>query len=319
MVQRIVPREQVCESVLSVEQICEAVLQSRSLAQEDVASEADSFLTESLPCPVSPQGQGGQLSDISDLTALSQLWRSGSIGAMSSEACATLLAGTLYEYEDSSLPQTPMMTPAQVSQVPPLNLSSSLQALDESASRPSSPVEISRPDTASVQQMSTERSDFLWQTAQELFGDSSSRGGGRITPGRFLGRTMTVETLSIDDRSDTPTSELLGGVSDMLREMMDGDEIDFNFSPSARRMLQLGALASGQRLTQTEIQELPKIRFSMSERQSCAICLESYSQGELLTELRCSHFFHTECLTKWLQRSTQCPLCRSSQCEINNE
>lgn len=93
----------------------------------------------------------------------------------------------------------------------------------------------------------------------------------------------------------------------------DTASLDDSLVRSVQRVLQLGAVLSGQRLSDEEIAALPKVRFDGAEEQNCAICLEAYRRGDLLTTLRCSHFFHVDCLAGWLQRSSQCPLCRSSQ------
>ncbi|CAG8622648.1 11206_t:CDS:2 [Funneliformis caledonium] len=43
----------------------------------------------------------------------------------------------------------------------------------------------------------------------------------------------------------------------------------------------------------------------------CSICLEEYSDGETLRELPCSHFYHIDCVEKWLTtKSSHCPLCK---------
>jgi len=42
----------------------------------------------------------------------------------------------------------------------------------------------------------------------------------------------------------------------------------------------------------------------------CTICLLDYNEEtKKITE--CSHTFHTECLDRWLQNNTSCPLCRT--------
>ncbi|KAL6974349.1 hypothetical protein U1Q18_028532 [Sarracenia purpurea var. burkii] len=42
----------------------------------------------------------------------------------------------------------------------------------------------------------------------------------------------------------------------------------------------------------------------------CCICLARYSDNDELRELPCSHFFHTECVDKWLKINASCPLCK---------
>ena len=45
---------------------------------------------------------------------------------------------------------------------------------------------------------------------------------------------------------------------------------------------------------------------------SCAICLESFESSSDVKQLSaCHHVFHTTCLTEWLLRHGNCPMCRS--------
>jgi len=45
--------------------------------------------------------------------------------------------------------------------------------------------------------------------------------------------------------------------------------------------------------------------------ENCSICLEEYSDREILRELPCSHLYHMECVDKWLTtKSSNCPLCK---------
>lgn len=44
----------------------------------------------------------------------------------------------------------------------------------------------------------------------------------------------------------------------------------------------------------------------------CAICLETYEDGDSLTGLPCRHSFHTECIRPWLSgKSALCPMCKA--------
>jgi len=46
--------------------------------------------------------------------------------------------------------------------------------------------------------------------------------------------------------------------------------------------------------------------------ESCAICLENYSSGNLISQLeRCKHKFHYDCIATWSEIKPTCPLCRA--------
>ncbi|MCL7030366.1 hypothetical protein MKW94_009159, partial [Papaver nudicaule] len=45
----------------------------------------------------------------------------------------------------------------------------------------------------------------------------------------------------------------------------------------------------------------------------CSICLANYTDNEELRELPCAHFFHVDCVDKWLKENVSCPLCK---CDI---
>ena len=48
-----------------------------------------------------------------------------------------------------------------------------------------------------------------------------------------------------------------------------------------------------------------------AEDDTCAICLDAYEKGDSLTELPCTHSFHTHCIRPWLSgKSALCPLCK---------
>ncbi|CAK9141689.1 unnamed protein product [Ilex paraguariensis] len=42
----------------------------------------------------------------------------------------------------------------------------------------------------------------------------------------------------------------------------------------------------------------------------CCICLARYADNDELREFPCSHFFHTECVDKWLKINASSPLCK---------
>eukprot|EP00747_Dinoflagellata_sp_TGD_P191162 gnl/TRDRNA2_/TRDRNA2_54160_c0_seq1.p1 gnl/TRDRNA2_/TRDRNA2_54160_c0~~gnl/TRDRNA2_/TRDRNA2_54160_c0_seq1.p1 ORF type:complete len:616 (+),score=85.96 gnl/TRDRNA2_/TRDRNA2_54160_c0_seq1:257-1849(+) len=138
------------------------------------------------------------------------------------------------------------------------------------------------------------------------FGDTarSSLSNSQSESVQQSARTVFGETLTIEGGLD-------GGLAGVLQRLALEDlSLDESLTGAVRRVLQLGTVLTGQRLTEEEIRTLPKVRFDQAEQQNCAICLEPYQKGELLTALRCTHFFHVDCIAKWMQRATQCPLCR---------
>ncbi|KAF5743280.1 RING/U-box superfamily protein [Tripterygium wilfordii] len=54
-----------------------------------------------------------------------------------------------------------------------------------------------------------------------------------------------------------------------------------------------------------------KERLISGEDAVCCICLAKYANNDELRELPCSHFFHKECVDKWLKINALCPLCKN--------
>jgi hypothetical protein len=46
------------------------------------------------------------------------------------------------------------------------------------------------------------------------------------------------------------------------------------------------------------------------EGETCAICLEAYTDGEALRCMPCGHRFHSPCIDCWLQSRSSCPMCK---------
>lgn len=50
-----------------------------------------------------------------------------------------------------------------------------------------------------------------------------------------------------------------------------------------------------------------------SDSHLCAVCIESYKAGEVVTVLTCDHIFHKACIEPWLLERRTCPMCK---CDI---
>lgn len=65
------------------------------------------------------------------------------------------------------------------------------------------------------------------------------------------------------------------------------------------------------RPTLTAVADLPTW---MQQTTTCAICLEcTCTPPSPWVQLRCSHWFHADCLRPWLATRTTCPLCRQQE------
>lgn len=64
--------------------------------------------------------------------------------------------------------------------------------------------------------------------------------------------------------------------------------------------------------SERSVPELKKVKIesSQSSVQLCAVCLEGLSVGTEATCMPCSHLYHENCILRWLDKSTLCPLCR---------
>lgn len=142
---------------------------------------------------------------------------------------------------------------------------------------------------------------------------SAVPGQGRLwSPSSSAFTASVLSDWSPSRRRNAGTSEdaIDSSVSNVLRRLTADALLEESASASVRRALRMGVVMSGHRLSDEEIRRLPKVRFEAEEQQHCSICLEAYRQGQVLTALQCNHFFHVDCLASWMERATQCPLCR---------
>ncbi|XP_065045960.1 E3 ubiquitin-protein ligase RING1-like [Musa acuminata AAA Group] len=61
------------------------------------------------------------------------------------------------------------------------------------------------------------------------------------------------------------------------------------------------------------VEELAVVKYERGgdvREESCIICFAEFDEGVEVTRMPCKHAFHGGCLTRWLERSHVCPLCR---------
>ena len=46
------------------------------------------------------------------------------------------------------------------------------------------------------------------------------------------------------------------------------------------------------------------------ENKKCLICFDDYVNNDIVTYLPCLHFFHNNCVVKWIKEMPLCPICK---------
>ncbi|KAJ6929150.1 E3 ubiquitin-protein ligase SIRP1 [Populus alba x Populus x berolinensis] len=63
--------------------------------------------------------------------------------------------------------------------------------------------------------------------------------------------------------------------------------------------------------TKSSIDALERVVFDgSSSTRDCTVCMEEIEGGSEATRMPCSHVYHSDCISQWLQTSHLCPLCR---------
>jgi hypothetical protein len=80
---------------------------------------------------------------------------------------------------------------------------------------------------------------------------------------------------------------------------------------SADEPMQSHPLASDEEALASSPIAIPFHEEPLDYENACAICLDAFSDGELINESTdCQHFFHKDCLLGWLDQHDVCPCCR---------
>lgn len=106
------------------------------------------------------------------------------------------------------------------------------------------------------------------------------------------------------------------GVREDMNGVRGASEESINALPTHKfKLKKTGSSSSGESGSDTENggvvgEGTEKERAISGEDAACCICLTKYVDDDDLRELPCSHFFHTECVDKWLKINASCPLCK---------
>ncbi|XP_015898462.3 NEP1-interacting protein-like 1 isoform X2 [Ziziphus jujuba] len=112
----------------------------------------------------------------------------------------------------------------------------------------------------------------------------------------------------------------------LLDSAVDGEPLSkvSTVETNYREISDIYDIAAIKGLSQHCIQKLPSLKYHSSKLPDnphdfcCSVCLQEWKEGESVRRLpKCGHFFHMECIDKWLMRQVSCPMCRIYVCNDN--
>jgi len=125
---------------------------------------------------------------------------------------------------------------------------------------------------------------------------------------------------SLQDEFDPPTPSL-PSVPAVITRLNRSRPLLANRTPvdvdrmSYEQLLTLDENVKKRGLTKSEIDALPIMEFKSTmahQSSSCSICMGEYVVRDKLRRLPCKHYYHKECIDKWLSENKTCPICKHS-------
>ena len=104
--------------------------------------------------------------------------------------------------------------------------------------------------------------------------------------------------------------------SNTLLSFLNNHNNDFQFNNLVNIIMSFeSSLHGNPPASQRAIDNLPKIEITKEninkfKDMTCNICLEGFTQGNILRVLECKHEFHEKCIVTWLKTKNTCPVCR---------
>lgn len=74
-----------------------------------------------------------------------------------------------------------------------------------------------------------------------------------------------------------------------------------------RRRCEARATSTGKRCKLHKVNNLSTCQVHAGD---CSICISSLAFTDDTAQLSCGHRYHAGCIHKWIDKSTQCPICR---------
>lgn len=90
-----------------------------------------------------------------------------------------------------------------------------------------------------------------------------------------------------------------GNMNDLLAQMHRQHEAENGKPPAAKSVIDMLPTSC-----------LTKASADALADSCCAVCQDTYKEGETVCKLPCGHEYHKDCVHPWLERHCTCPVCR---------
>ena len=142
---------------------------------------------------------------------------------------------------------------------------------------------------------------------------------GQETPGQETGNTHIIEILFINQPMNSNTvlnndhNHNYNHMINLLNYI--SNEGTLNSTPITNGLESIVVT-----LDDTCLENLKSIKLESTIDTYCSICMEQMNKDEMITNLKCDHKFHTECIKTYLTHyNYKCPVCRAEvgKCKYN--
>ena len=132
-----------------------------------------------------------------------------------------------------------------------------------------------------------------------------------------------IQTIDTNNLSGDYTN-ILESVCNTLYNLLANNQIDSDYSNNAQITIKYNIKKNikNKKILFKHFEKYKRIKDTdelIINKKNCHICLQNYKIGEYKRNLHyCNHVFHRKCIDKWLlySKNMECPLCRTSYCDI---
>ena len=131
---------------------------------------------------------------------------------------------------------------------------------------------------------------------------------------RYLKNSLLEEDNNVKEKIEEEFA--LGAVEQQIMDEICPNPDKMSYEQLLELEEEVGNVNKG--LSQEKINKIPLKPFHKAlfdDNSDCIICMEGFTENELVKQLLCGHIFHGDCIDHWLTQQKNCPFCKA-ECSI---